>query len=90
MATARAVITTDVPGCRHTVVHGINGLLVQPRDADALAAAMIELATDADRLRSMGDAGRARVVQDFELGRVVRATADLIEGIEPVQAVESR
>jgi glycosyltransferase involved in cell wall biosynthesis len=43
LATARPVITTDVPGCRETVIHGENGLLVPPQDAEALAEAMIQL-----------------------------------------------
>ena len=43
LATGRPIITTDVPGCRETVVHGKNGLLVPPKDSDALANAMISL-----------------------------------------------
>jgi glycosyltransferase involved in cell wall biosynthesis len=35
MAMARPVITTDAPGCRETVVDGVNGFLVPPRDVDA-------------------------------------------------------
>jgi glycosyltransferase involved in cell wall biosynthesis len=40
MAMARPVITTDAPGCRETVVDGVNGFLVPPRDVDALVRAM--------------------------------------------------
>jgi glycosyltransferase involved in cell wall biosynthesis len=40
MATARAIVTADTPGCRDTVVKGENGFVVPPRDARALAAAM--------------------------------------------------
>ena len=40
MAMGRAIITTDAPGCRETVVDGANGILVPPGDADALHAAM--------------------------------------------------
>lgn len=43
MATRRPILTTDVPGCRETVVHGINGFLVPPRDSQALAEAMCKL-----------------------------------------------
>ncbi|ANB03913.1 glycosyltransferase family 4 protein [Ectothiorhodospira sp. BSL-9] len=48
LATGRPVITTDAPGCRETVVHGQNGFLVQPRDAYALAEAMIRLLEEPD------------------------------------------
>jgi glycosyltransferase involved in cell wall biosynthesis len=54
LATGRPVITTDAPGCRETVVHGENGLLVPSRDAHALAEAMIQLleapAADVERM----------------------------------------
>jgi len=43
MATKRAIITTDVPGCRETVIDGFNGYLVPPRDSKSLASAMIKL-----------------------------------------------
>ena len=43
LSTGRPVITTDVPGCRETVIHKKNGLLVPPRNPKALAKAMIAL-----------------------------------------------
>jgi glycosyltransferase involved in cell wall biosynthesis len=48
LATARPVITTDAPGCRETVLHGHNGLLVPPRNAGALAAAMLQMIRQSD------------------------------------------
>jgi len=48
MATKRPIITTDVPGCRETVIDGFNGYLVQPRDSKGLAAAMIRLIEQSD------------------------------------------
>jgi len=43
MATGRPIITTDSPGCRETVVRGVNGFLIPPGDADALECAMRRL-----------------------------------------------
>lgn len=54
LATGRAVVTTDAPGCRETVVDGVNGLLVPPRDASALEAAMERLITDPAMIAAMG------------------------------------
>jgi glycosyltransferase involved in cell wall biosynthesis len=43
LSTGRPIITTDVPGCRETVVHEKNGLLIPAKDTEALANAMIRL-----------------------------------------------
>lgn len=59
MAMGRALITTDAPGCRDTVVPGENGLLVPVGDADALAAAMLSLAGSDATVARMGRASRA-------------------------------
>lgn len=54
MATGRAVITTDAPGCRETVQEGVNGLLVPVADVKALAKAMERLASDPQLRAAMG------------------------------------
>ena len=66
MAIGRAVITTDVPGCRATVDHGVNGLLVAPRDAAALAEAMLQLAADPLRGARMGRESRRIAEERFD------------------------
>jgi glycosyltransferase involved in cell wall biosynthesis len=63
LATGRPVVTTDAPGCRATVEHGVNGLLVPVRDARALAAACRSLADDAALRARMGEASRARAAR---------------------------
>ena len=59
-ACGRPVITTDIPGCRDIVRDGVNGLLVPPRDGDALVAAMEALGTRADLRERMSRAARIR------------------------------
>jgi glycosyltransferase involved in cell wall biosynthesis len=54
MAMGRAVITTDVPGCRDTVVDGTNGILIPARDTDALYNAMRRLALEPALISMMG------------------------------------
>lgn len=70
MSCARPVITTNVPGCRETVVDGETGRLVPVRDIPALVAAMMELADDADLRQNMGEAGLAYAKDKFDVHRV--------------------
>ena len=63
MATGRAIITTDAIGCRDPIQPNVNGLLVPPRSATELAAAMLELAHDPERNAAMGAASR-RIAQE--------------------------
>uniref|UniRef100_UPI0033421F27 glycosyltransferase family 4 protein n=1 Tax=Castellaniella defragrans TaxID=75697 RepID=UPI0033421F27 len=76
-ACGRPVVTTDVPGCRDAIDPGVSGVLVPPRDAQALADAVIALAADeAARLR-MGAAGRALAERDFGIQSIVQAHLDI-------------
>ncbi len=80
MSMGRAVLTTDAPGCRDTVVHGQNGYLVPVKDAPALAARMIEMADDPAALASMGRRSRAMAEERFDVrrvNRVIMTTLDL-------------
>jgi len=70
MAMGRAVITTDVPGCRETVIDGRNGLLVPSHDSSGLAEAMIRLAGDGELRARMGQASRSLAEQRFDVHRI--------------------
>ena len=70
MAMGRAVITTDAPGCRETVVDGHNGYLVPVKDVDALAAAMEKFITDPDLITNMGSAARQVAMDKFDVNAV--------------------
>ena len=54
MAIGRAVITTDVPGCRETVEHGVNGFLVPKWNPAALAEKMIYFIEQPEQIEKMG------------------------------------
>lgn len=69
-----ALITADRPGCREIVQAGVNGLLVPPRDASALADALRQLLDDPERCRRFGAAGRARVLAEFSEAHVIAQT----------------
>jgi glycosyltransferase involved in cell wall biosynthesis len=69
-AALRAVVATDVPGCREAVEHQVNGLLVEPKNSEALAAALIEV-LDNDELRSrLAKEGRRRAEFEFSSATV--------------------
>jgi len=67
MATGLAVITTDVPGCRETVVDDVNGLLVQARSAQGIADAMIRYLRDPGLVARHGRESRALVERQFDV-----------------------
>ena len=54
MAIGRAVITTDVPGCRETVEHGVNGFIVAKWNPEALAEKMIYFIEHPEQIEKMG------------------------------------
>jgi glycosyltransferase involved in cell wall biosynthesis len=70
MAAARPVVLTDVGGHRELVQHGVQGLIVPPGDADALADALLCLLDDEPRRVAMGRAARQRVAHDFNIQTV--------------------
>lgn len=67
-------VTTDTPGCRDIVVHDRTGLLVPPRDADALTEAIGALLENPGRRAAMGRAARERVLAHFTVEQVIDAT----------------
>lgn len=70
MAMGRSVITTDASGCRETVVDGLNGLLVPPRDASALAQAMFRFIEHPELVRSMAGEGRRLAEDKYDVHKV--------------------
>jgi glycosyltransferase involved in cell wall biosynthesis len=73
MAMARPVITTDVPGCRETVIDGENGFMVPVRNADALAAAMERFIMQPDLIEKMGQASRSIAEERFDVHKINQA-----------------
>lgn len=77
MATRRPILTTDVPGCRETVVQGVNGFLVPPRDAQALAEAMCKMIEQPEAVtQSMAQASLDLARERFDVHKV---NAQLLE-----------
>lgn len=81
LATGRPIVTTDAPGCRETVVEGLNGFLVPPGDQDALAKAMIWFIDNPEKILPMGRESRRIAEEKFNVTKQNRALIRLM-GIE--------
>lgn len=92
-ASGRPIITTNVPGCRDIVRHGLNGLVVRPKNVSELADAIGQLVNDAGRCREMGCAGRELAVAEFSAESVVQETLllyrELLAAPVPSELVKS-
>ncbi|ELK9494297.1 glycosyltransferase family 4 protein, partial [Escherichia coli] len=66
MAMGRAVITSDVPGCRDTVVDGVNGFLIKPKSSEELADKMIYFLNNPDEIKKMGEASYNIAKMNFD------------------------
>jgi L-malate glycosyltransferase len=82
MACARPIVATHAGGIPEVISDGETGLLVPPRDADALAEALIELLTNEDRARALATAGFERVRKRFSVERMVRETLAVYEAVQ--------
>jgi glycosyltransferase involved in cell wall biosynthesis len=76
-ACAKPLIATRVRGCQEIVKHGENGLLVPPRDAQALADAIMTLLHNKAMRERMGARGREIVVNEFTTERIAEETISL-------------
>jgi glycosyltransferase involved in cell wall biosynthesis len=92
-ASGRALVASDVPGCREVVRHGENGFLVPARSTEALVHALATLIEDAPLRATMGARGRAIAVRDFSeelvLTQVLAVYRNLLEDRRPGDAIAS-
>lgn len=70
-ACGRAVVTTDVPGCRDAIEPDVTGLLVPVRSVEDLAQAIGQLLNQPKKRKAMGIAGRRLAEQEFDVRAVV-------------------
>lgn len=76
-AAGKACVATDVGGVKDLVLHGETGYLVAPRDAEAVAQAILECLSDARLRDKLAQAGKARVLERFTPAKL----ADVAEGL---------
>ena len=71
LSTGRPIITTDVPGCRETVIHNKNGLLVPAKNPFALAKAMMSLIKEKDEvIKKMAHESHIIANNKYEINKV--------------------
>jgi glycosyltransferase involved in cell wall biosynthesis/O-antigen/teichoic acid export membrane protein len=75
------VVSTCIPGCVDSVQDGVTGTLVPPRDSDSLHAALDEYCSNPAMRREHGQAGRQRVIAEFEPRAIWQLLSDLYRGI---------
>ena len=80
LSVGRAVITTDTPGCRETVVNGVNGFLVDPKSVSDLEKAMLYFVENAAEAKRMGAASREIASEKYDV-RLVNASMLAAMGI---------
>jgi phosphatidyl-myo-inositol alpha-mannosyltransferase len=78
MAAGRAIVASRIPGYAEVVEDGAEGLLVEPRNSEALVAALIRLLGDAELRRAMGERGR-RKAAEYDWSRVAERVLDFYE-----------
>ena len=79
MAMGRAVITTDVPGCRETVVEGKNGFLIPKWNVVALAKAMEYFIENPEEIIRMGEESHKIASEKFDGEKVNQRLLKIIE-----------
>ncbi|MEZ0094347.1 GT4 family glycosyltransferase PelF [Streptacidiphilus sp. EB129] len=79
MACGRPTVSTDVGGVREAVADA--GLVVPPREPEAMARAALELLRDRPRRAALGEAARTRVIDRFTLGRTVATFRGVYEAL---------
>lgn len=78
MACGRAIITTDAPGCRETVIEGLNGFLVPIQNVDALIEKMILFIEKPHLAKKMGEEGRKMVELKYDVRIVNSSIMDIM------------
>jgi len=78
MSMGRATLTTDSPAIRDYVTHGVNGVLVPPRDAATMADLIDALLANADRTQSLGAAAAKTVRERFSLEHLWQGVSELM------------
>jgi len=90
LAMGRPVITTDMPGCRETVQHGVNGYLVAPHNQHELEAAMLHFIQNPQSIAPMGQAAHQLAVERFNVRKINQTILNTLGLAAAEQGVEGK
>ena len=71
MALERPLVATDIAAAREQIEDGVSGVVVPPRDPEAISSAVLALLGDAARARAMGAAARKKVTEEFNFPKMM-------------------
>ena len=83
LATGRAVVTCDLPGCRETVIDGVNGFLVPPQQPAALAGALTRFVEQPSLIAAMGAESRRLAERRYDVHRVNATILKALQLVPP-------
>lgn len=78
-AVGRAIITTDVPGCRDAVVNGETGILIEAKNSKSLEGAILAMISDPNKIIEMGKRNRLIAEQAYDVTNVVNKHIDIYQ-----------
>jgi glycosyltransferase involved in cell wall biosynthesis len=81
MAMAKPIIATRIDGIQEQIVDGKSGILIPPRDQDAIAEAILRLSTDKELAQELGLESRRRVEKEFTVERMVSETEKVYQSL---------
>lgn len=73
----RAIITTNVPGCREIIKHEVNGLLIPPQSIDELSEAILRLTSDTNLRLKLAQKAYEIAIQEYSIDKVIKDTFKL-------------
>ena len=78
---SRAVVTTDVPGCRDVIIPNKTGLMVPVKNSEALANAIQDLINNPKKRKKMGEEGRELAKKEFDIKNIVQAHLEIYKNL---------
>lgn len=90
MSTGTAIVATAVSGTPELVRDGIEARLVEPRDTESLARALIEMLSSPELRLRLSDAAFARVKEEFDLDRMIDSYEKALEGVISARRTQNR